>query len=74
MKNGLYQTKESFVNDVNLIFKNAKVYNQPHTIFFKYAVELEKFAKDHLENLKEETMFEVEIETENVSKKRRRKK
>lgn len=74
LKNGLYQTKEAFVNDVNLIFKNAKVYNQPHTIFYKYAAELELFAKDHLENLKEETMFEVEKGAENGGKKGKRKK
>lgn len=27
LKNGLYQSKTAFTNDINLIFKNAKLYN-----------------------------------------------
>lgn len=54
---------------------NAKMYNQPHTIFYKYAVELEKFAKENLENLKEENMFDdCEDKPKEESKKGRRKK
>lgn len=51
------------------------MYNQPHTIFYKYAVELERFAKENLENLKDETLFQVEEEKgKKANKKGGRKK
>ncbi len=62
LKNDLYKTKNQFVKDIELIFKNAKIYNQPNTIFYKYASELEKFSQEILINLKEENLF---IENEN---------
>jgi len=35
------------------IFRNCKIYNQPETVYFKCASELEEYIKTHLEALKE---------------------
>lgn len=36
-----YKSKESFKEDVDLIIRNAKLYNQKTTVYFKLANELE---------------------------------
>jgi hypothetical protein len=35
------------------LFRNCKIYNQPETVYFKCATELEEHIKPHLEALKE---------------------
>lgn len=49
---GDYKSKEKIQEDLMLIFKNAKHYNQKTTVYYKYAVELEEYAKRLLSNLK----------------------
>lgn len=49
---GIYKGKNSFVNDLLKIFKNAKEFNKPNTIYHKYAVSLEKLLEDDIKNLK----------------------
>ncbi|KAI9139014.1 hypothetical protein BKA69DRAFT_1040483 [Paraphysoderma sedebokerense] len=43
-----YTTLAQFANDVQKIFDNCKVYNDPSTNYFKSAVKLEKYFKDRL--------------------------
>lgn len=52
LNSGKYKTKEAFDHDLNLIFKNAKSYNQQTTIFYKNAVLMETFAETLMKNLK----------------------
>lgn len=52
IKNSKYKSKEEFQEDMMLIFKNAKTYNQKRTIYYKCAVELQDFAENLLKNLK----------------------
>jgi hypothetical protein len=48
---GKYSDKQEFENDVKLIFSNAKTYNQPNTVYYKYAEEVESVANKLLSNL-----------------------
>lgn len=32
--------KEKLLSDINLIFENAKTFNQPETLYYKYADDL----------------------------------
>lgn len=50
-----YHSKEDFEADVKLIFENAKSYNHPSTIYYKYAEEVEQAALKLLANLKYES-------------------
>lgn len=43
VENNLYKSLDSFINDVYLIFDNAKKYNAPSTPYYKSAVKLEEF-------------------------------
>jgi len=47
----VYKTKDQFKADIELIFKNAKKYNQKNTIYYKLAAELECFAGSLVTNL-----------------------
>ena len=38
-----YTDKDNFIKDVKKIFTNAKTYNQPETIYYKSAKELEEY-------------------------------
>ena len=42
-----------FIKDVKKIFTNARTYNQPDTVYYKAATELEDFITPSLNNLKE---------------------
>lgn len=55
-----YLSKEAFVNDLQLIFDNAKAYNKPNTIYYRYAVNLEEYIKPHVEHMTEPTKIELE--------------
>jgi len=55
-----YRTKNDFAKDVNLIFKNAKDYNKPNTIYYRYAVNLEEYIKPHLEHMTEPSEIELQ--------------
>lgn len=43
IKKKLYKDKNSFLNDIKLIFENAKLYNSPETLLYKKAIELETY-------------------------------
>lgn len=60
VNSGKYKTKDAFDHDLNLIFKNAKSYNQQTTIYYKSAVLLETFAETLMKNLKYD--FDDDIE------------
>ena len=55
-----YRDKESFVKDVKLIFDDAKTYNKPTTIYYKYAVNLEEYIKPQLEHMTDPTEVELQ--------------
>lgn len=48
---GKYANKDEFEADVRLVFTNAKTYNQPNTVYYKYAEEVEAAAVKLLANL-----------------------
>lgn len=54
-----YLTKESFVRDIQLIFRNAMDYNKINTIYHKYAVDLKNYIAPYLSQLKEPTESEI---------------
>lgn len=51
---GEYKNREQYIEDVQLICDNARLYNTKNTIYYKCACDLEKYAKDILVNLKNE--------------------
>jgi len=53
LDSGSYKTKEKFVRDLKKIFINSKHYNKPHTIYHKYAKDLENFIEDDIKSLKD---------------------
>jgi histone acetyltransferase len=53
LANNEYKDRESFCDDVKRIFENCRLYNQPETVYYKCAGELEEYIKPHLESLKE---------------------
>ncbi len=56
----IYVNKESFRRDLQLIFDNAKSYNKPNTIYYRYAVNLEEYIKPHVEKMTEPTEMELQ--------------
>lgn len=40
IKKKYYNNKNEFLDDINLIFENAKQYNSPDTLLYKKAIEL----------------------------------
>ncbi len=56
----LYLSKETFRRDLHLIFDNAKSYNKPNTIYYRYAVNLEEYIKPHVEKMTEPTEMELQ--------------
>lgn len=67
--NGKYSNKEEFEADVKLIFTNAKTYNQPNTVYYKYAEEVEAAATKLLSNLQFDIDDREEENGENPVKK-----
>ncbi|KAL4509276.1 hypothetical protein ABPG72_018207 [Tetrahymena utriculariae] len=53
LQNNQYVDKDQFIKDVKRIFTNAKIYNQPDTIYYKAAKELEDFIEPYLNKLKD---------------------
>lgn len=53
LETGMYKTKEIFVSDLQKIFTNAKSFNKPHTIYHKYAKDIESSIQDDIKNLKD---------------------
>jgi histone acetyltransferase len=49
---GEYRNREQYIEDVQLICDNARLYNTKSTIYYKSASDLEQYAKDILVNLK----------------------
>ena len=45
MKNGKYETIDSFRNDLFLIFSNCYKYNQPDSVYFKAGKDLEEYLR-----------------------------
>ena len=54
-----YTSKSSFQSDVLLIFSNAKHYNKPNTIYYKYAQNLEEYIQRYLEHMTDPTEMEL---------------
>jgi histone acetyltransferase len=53
LESGHYKSRETFIKDLKKIFSNAKVYNKPHTIYHKYAKDIENSIDDDIKNLKD---------------------
>jgi hypothetical protein len=53
LESGMYKTKDKFVKDLKKIFTNAKSYNKPHTIYHKYAKDIESSIEDDIKALKD---------------------
>lgn len=51
-----YQTREQFSADIIRMFTNCRAYNQPETVYFKCANDLQDFIEPHLHALKEGTL------------------
>jgi histone acetyltransferase len=51
-----YPDKLKFCADVDRLFSNCKLYNQPETMYYKCAVELEEYTRPHLQALREESL------------------
>lgn len=66
-----YTDKEKFINDVKRIFTNARFYNQPETIYFKCANELESYILPYLHSLKDNVMWSDDESDLNQEKKNR---
>ena len=53
-----YKDIEEFKQDLKLIFENARIYNQPDTIYFKYSQQLEALIQPMLKRLRDDpTIF-----------------
>ncbi|XP_063694977.1 histone acetyltransferase KAT2A-like isoform X3 [Bolinopsis microptera] len=52
---GYYKTKKMFIADVNRIFNNCRMYNDPNTEYYKYAGNLQKF---FISELKEAGLYD----------------
>ncbi|GFE55886.1 histone acetyltransferase [Babesia ovis] len=52
-KNGEYKTKAQFGEELKRMFENCRRYNTPHTIYYKYANELQAFIWPQYENIEE---------------------
>ncbi|EDO05457.1 Bromodomain family protein [Babesia bovis T2Bo] len=52
-KNGEYKTKSQFGEELKRMFDNCRKYNTPHTIYYKYANELQAFIWPQYENIQE---------------------
>ena len=53
VESGKYKVKNVFEKDVRLIFSNARSYNKPGTIYYKFAKTLENFIDEDLKKLKD---------------------
>ncbi|CAD8161559.1 unnamed protein product [Paramecium pentaurelia] len=54
LQSNQYTSKDLFIKDVKRIFTNCRNYNQPDTIYYKCANELERSIDDYLKKLKDE--------------------
>lgn len=61
---GEYKDREAYIADVMLICSNAKLYNTKATIYYKCASELEKYSREILINLKNESRNEGDYEVD----------
>ncbi|KAK2197420.1 bifunctional Bromodomain/Bromodomain-like superfamily/GNAT domain/Histone acetyltransferase GCN5/Acyl-CoA N-acyltransferase [Babesia duncani] len=52
-KNGEFKTKEQFGEELKRMFDNCRLYNTPHTIYYKYANELQAFIWPQYESIQE---------------------
>lgn len=72
LQNNEYKDKDSFVDDVKLIFSNTRRYNQPETVYYKAADELESFINPYLNSLRTDKcgfapdLTETEEKKENI--------
>jgi bromodomain-containing protein 9 len=53
----VYANLEEFKKDISLIFENARIYNQPATIYYKYAQQLETIVQPLLKRLREDPVL-----------------
>jgi histone acetyltransferase len=50
LDNNQYETVEDFIDDCQLIFNNARLFNQEGSIYYKCANALEKFLKEQVKD------------------------
>lgn len=74
MQSNIYNEKEKFINDVKRIFNNARFYNQPETIYYKCANELENFILPYLNSLKDNVNSNSDDESDPNQEKKIRSK
>lgn len=72
LNNNQYFSKSEFETDLNLIFDNCKQYNQPETIYYKSANQLQSFIKPYIEKLKDDKNNTMEVETSNLKRKKKK--
>ncbi|THH20047.1 hypothetical protein EW146_g1247 [Bondarzewia mesenterica] len=53
LETGQYTTLDSFIEDAQLVFDNAKVYNPEDSIYYKNAVRMERLLKEHVNRFRE---------------------
>ena len=53
IESGNYKNKMVFEKDLRKIFNNARTYNKPGTIYYKYATTLENYIEEDLKKLKD---------------------
>ena len=53
VESGTYKNKIVFEKDLRKIFNNARTYNKPGTIYYKYATTLENYIEEDLNKLKD---------------------
>lgn len=72
--NNIYQNSTQFTKDVLKIFSNCRLYNQPQTVYYKCANELEEFITPHLNALNNGTLEITFLENKRPQQKGNRKK
>lgn len=55
-----YRSKNAFLKDLHLVFENAKTYNKPNTIYYRYAVNLEEYITPYMEHMTDPTEIELQ--------------
>ena len=56
VNSGYYDNIAKFVDDVERMFRNCKIYNKRDTVYYKMAEKLEAVIKPFLDQLKESSL------------------
>ncbi len=60
IKGNQYKDREQFIKDIQRLFNNCRTYNQPDTLYYKCACNLEEFVRPLLQGLREKKHAESE--------------